>query len=196
MFAVCILVFAMDVITGAQGSDGMERLMMVPAEVTSSWEALRTDGFDWSQFGAFSTLLSSALMHADAEHIAMNLIFIWVFGSLVMRELGALWFFITFVLTAITGSMGQVLLEPDSAIPVLGASGALMGLEGIYLAMALRWRLPGADVWPLSRPVPQERLIVFAALGILMDVSGIVGNDAGIAFGAHIGGFIGGPRLP
>ena len=44
-------------------------------------------------------------MHADAEHITMNLIFIWVFGSLVLSELGAVWFFSTFVLAAITGGI-------------------------------------------------------------------------------------------
>lgn len=168
---------------------------MIPSEVTSSWQALLSDGLDWGQFGSLSTLLSYAFLHADTEHIAMNLVFIWVFGSLVLRELGAVWFFITFVLTAITGGIGQVLLDPSSTIPTLGASGALMGLEGIYLGMALRWRLPNPDVWPIAHPVPQERLVIFAILGILMDISGILGNDSGIAFGAHVGGFIGGVIL-
>ena len=192
MFAACILVFALDALTAAQGNYWIARFMMVPAKVTSSWQTLLADGFNWSHFNSLSTLLSYAFLHADAEHIAMNLIFIWVFGSLVLRELGALCFFIAFVLTAITGGIGQVLLEPNSMIPVLGASGALMGLEGIYLGMALRWRLPDPSVWPISYPISQERLMLFAALGILMDVSGILGNDGGIAFGAHIGGFIGG----
>ncbi|MFQ3225278.1 MAG: membrane associated rhomboid family serine protease [Lentimonas sp.] len=192
MFAACILVFALDALTASLGNFWMARFMMVPAEVTSSWRALLLDGVDWSQLDSLSTLLSYAFLHADAEHITMNLIFIWVFGSLVLRELGALWFFIAFVLTAMTGGIGQLLIEPHSMIPVLGASGALMGLEGIYLGMALRWRLPDPDIWPISYPISQERLILFAALGILMDVSGILGNDASIAFGAHIGGFIGG----
>ncbi|WP_162051113.1 MULTISPECIES: rhomboid family intramembrane serine protease [unclassified Lentimonas] len=192
VFTACIVAFALDALTSTQSNYWMAQFMMVPAEVTLSWQALLSNGFDWSQLNSLSTLLSYAFLHADAEHITMNLIFIWVFGSLVLRELGALWFFIAFILTAITGGMGQVLLEPNSMIPVLGASGALMGLEGIYLGMALRWRLPDPDVWPISSPISQERLMLFAALGILMDVSGIIGNDAGIAFGAHIGGFIGG----
>jgi membrane associated rhomboid family serine protease len=195
VFAVCALAFAVDKLTAHQGTFLMYRFMLVPVEVTASWQDLLSGDFAWHQFRAFSTLLSYAFLHADAEHILLNLLFIWVFGSLVLRELGAAWFFITFILTAITGGIGQVLLDPQSAIPTLGASGALMGLEGIYLGMALRWRLPNPDVWPIATPISQERLMVFAALGILMDLSGILSNAAGIAYGAHLGGVVGGILL-
>ncbi len=192
IFIVCVLGFALDLISAAQGSYWMDRFLMVPAEVSSSWQSLLAGNFEWEPLKALTTLLSYAFLHADLEHIALNLIFIWVFGSLVLRELGALWFFITFILTAITGGIGQVLLDPQSMIPVLGASGALMGLEGIYFGMAVRWRLAKADVWPISEPVSQERLMIFAALGIMMDITGIIGSECNIAYGAHIGGCIGG----
>lgn len=192
VFLACVLFFAVDMITTTQGSELMDQFMMVPTEVTSSWQSLLAGNFEWESLKALTTLLSYAFLHSGVEHIAMNLIFIWVFGSLVFRELGAAWFLITFIVTAITGGIGQVLLESQSIIPVLGASGALMGLEGVYFGMALRWRLPNPDVWPISGPVSQERLMAFAALGIMLDVSGIINSGVGIAYGAHIGGFIGG----
>lgn len=195
VFIATTLGFTLSLLTEAQDNYWMDRFLMVPAEVKASWQALLAGNFEWESLKALTTLLSHAFLHADGEHILLNLIFIWVFGSLVFRELGALWFFIIFIVTAITGGIGQVILDPQSVIPVLGASGALMGLEGAYFGMATRWRLPKADVWPISEPVTQERLMVFAALGIIMDVSGIAGNEAGIAFGAHIGGFIGGIAL-
>lgn len=195
VFTLCGLAFAVDKLTEAQGNYMMHRFMMVPAEVSSSWQALLSEGFAWPQLEAFSTLLTCAFFHGDVEHIALNCIFIWVFGSLVLRELGSTWFFITFLVTAITSSIGQVLLDPSSMNPTLGASGALMGLEGVYLGMALRWRLPKPDVWPLATPVAQERLIIFALIGIFLDIGGIIGNQEGIAFGAHIGGFLGGAFL-
>ncbi len=170
----------------------MDRFLLVPSEVTASWQEFLANGYEPNQLPAFITLLSAAFLHADVEHIAMNLVFIWVFGSLVLRELGAIWFLGIFIFTAITGSVGQILLDPESVIPVLGASGALLGLEGVYFGMALRWRLPNPDVWPISHPIAQERLMIFAALGILLDISGILGDRSGVAFGAHIGGFIGG----
>lgn len=192
VFAVCILVFALDTVLTGQGNDSMIRFVMVPADVNAAWQALLADGFHAGLLKALGTLLSYAFLHANAEHIVMNLVFIWVFGSLVLRELGALWFFIIFVVTAITGGIGHTLVDPNSMIPTLGASGALLGLEGVYFAMAMRWRLPNPDVWPISHPIAQERLMAFASLGIFLDISGLLNNDCGIAFGAHIGGFVGG----
>lgn len=195
VFGLCGLVFALDSLDLEVTERFLDGWLMVPAEVTAAWRAL-LDG-DWSQaqLATLATLLSHAFLHGGAEHIAMNLLLIWVFGSLVLRELGPSWFLVTFVLTAITGGIGQVLLEPGSPIPTLGASGALMGLEGIYVAMALRWRLPKPDVWPIAEPIAPERLIILAVIGLVMDVSGIVGQTQGIAYGAHLGGFLGGAIL-
>jgi len=195
VFIACAVCFVLDKISAAQGSYWVTRFLMVPADVSSSWQSLLAGSFGWQPLNALTTLFSYAFLHAGIEHIALNLLFIWVFGSLVLRELGAFWFFIVFILTAITGGIGQVLLDPQSVIPVLGASGALMGLEGVYFGMALRWRLPNPDVWPIAEPIPQERLMIFAMLGIFMDITGVIGNEAGIAYGAHIGGFVGGVLL-
>ncbi|MGJ8641167.1 MAG: rhomboid family intramembrane serine protease [Opitutaceae bacterium] len=192
VFAACILCFVVDAVTESRGSFLMDRYMMVPQAVSLSWQSLLAGDFEWESLKALTTLLSYAFLHADGEHIALNLVFIWVFGSLVYRELGAAWFFGTFVITAIAGGVGQVLLSPESSIPVLGASGALLGFEGIFFGMALRWRLPKPDVWPIAEPVPQERLMIFAAIGVLLDISGLVGGEAGVAYGAHIGGFVAG----
>ena len=195
VFVMAALGFALGLIAEAQDRYWMDQFLMVPADVSASWQALLAGSFEWEPLKALTTLLSYAFLHADMEHIFFNLLFIWVFGSLVFRELGAVWFFVTFIVTAITGGIGQVMLEPLSVIPTLGASGALMGLEGVYFGMAVRWRLPRPDVWPISEPVAQERLMIFAALGIIMDVTGIIGSEAGIAYGAHLGGFIGGLLL-
>lgn len=192
IFIICGLCFVVDGLSSTQGSGWMDSFMMVPAEVNASWQALLAGNLEWESLKGLTSLLTYAFLHANMEHIALNLIFIWVFGSLVFRELGAVWFFIAFILTAITGGIGQVLLNPQSMTPTLGASGALMGLEGLYFGMALRWRLPNPDVWPIAEPIPQERLMIFAGLGIMLDISGIVGSSVGIAYGAHIGGFIGG----
>lgn len=192
IFLVCGLAFVMDKATGTDGFAVTDPLMMVPAEVSSAWKKLLADEADMASYGALATTLTHALLHADAEHILMNLLLIWVFGSLVYRELGAVWFFFIFIATAITGGIGQVLLEPGSPIPTLGASGALMGLEGAYLGMALRWQLPKPDVWPIAEPIAPERLMILAVVGLVIDVSGIVGQYGGIAYGAHVGGFIGG----
>ena len=192
IFAACGLIYLVDRVSSLGGTQPLGGLMMVPAEVTLAWRNLLSGQVDAQGLWAFSTLFTYALMHGDVWHILGNMLFIWVFGVLVMRELGVAWLLSTFVVAAIGGGVGQTLLEPMSPIPTLGASGALMGLEGMYFGMALRWRLPQPDVWPIAQPIPQERLMLFAGFGVFLDISGVLGDAGGIAFGAHLGGFISG----
>ncbi len=103
--------------------------------------------------------------------------------------------FITFVFTAICGGICHVALNPTEQIPMLGASGAVMGFEGLYLGMAVRWRLPDPHVWPIARPVPPSRLVLLAVLGLVMDFAEYLGGGSGVAYGAHLGGFIAGMVL-
>lgn len=192
IFVLCASFFAADLATSGDGRSITAPWMMVPLEVSLAWQALLNGEFGGESLRALATLLSCAFLHADGEHLLMNMLLIWVFGSLVLRELGTVWFFVIYLVTALTASLGQVLLEPGSPIPTLGASGALMGLEGVYLGMALRWQLPDPDVWPIAEPIPPSRLVILAVVGLVMDVSGIIGGGMGIAYGAHLGGFIGG----
>jgi membrane associated rhomboid family serine protease len=77
-------------------------------------------------------------------------------------------------------------------VPTIGASGAICGFEGVYLGLALRWRLPWAEVWPLAHPVPPMQLGVFALVGFIGDMALLSDHSAHIAYGAHVGGFLSG----
>lgn len=192
IFSICIVIFAFDVFTRASGIPFSAPYMMFPGYVTEAWDHVLAGTFSKNDGRALFSLVTYAFLHGNFSHIFFNLLFIWIFGSLVLRELGTIWFFIAYFITAIAGGIGQTLLEPDSLIPTLGASGALMGLEGVYFGMALRWRLPKPDVWPIAEPIPQERLMIFAGFGVLVDISGLIGSTENIAYGAHLGGFIAG----
>jgi membrane associated rhomboid family serine protease len=75
-------------------------------------------------------------------------------------------------------------------VPMLGASGALMGFQGAYLGLATRWTLPDPHVWPIARPIPPSRLALLAVIGVGFDYFAIMNQqDTGIAYGAHVGGF-------
>ena len=99
---------------------------------------------------------------------------------------------VVFVVTAICGSVCHVALNADESIPMLGASGAVMGFEGLYLGMAVRWHLPDPHVWPMARSIPPGQLAMLGILGLGMDFMGFIGGSLGVAYGAHLGGFIGG----
>lgn len=168
---------------------------VIPFEIAGAWEALRSggaDGIPWSEFG---TLLSYALLHGDAGHLIGNMIFLWIFAALAAELLGHRWMLFTFVFTAVTGGICHVALNPEGFFPMLGASGAVTGFEGLYLAMAVRWSLPDPHVWPIARPIAPMRLAALGILGLALDFMGYTSGVTGVAYGAHLGGFIGGILL-
>lgn len=166
-------------------------LMAVPGSIVESWENLlagQASGADWREFG---TLLSHAFLHGDIEHVTFNMLFFWIFGALIAELLGWRWMLLVFGLTAVAGGIGHVLLYRDSFIPMLGASGALMGFEGAYLGLATRWSLPNPHVWPMARPIAPAQLGLLAVVGVAIDFFSIMGGENdGIAYGAHVGGFM------
>lgn len=166
--------------------------MTVPAEVVGSWEMLRAGDFTSVRWSEFGTLFTAALLHGNISHLAGNMLFLWIFAALAAELLGHRWMLLTFVFTAITGGICHVALNPREMIPCLGASGAVAGFEGLYLAMAVRWHLPDPHVWPMASPIAPSRLAFLGVLGLAFDFMGYTGGQTGIAYGAHLGGFIGG----
>lgn len=168
------------------------RFMVVPVEVVETWNALRGGNLGevgWSELG---TLFSYSLLHGDFSHLFGNMIFLWIFAALAAELLGQRWMLATFVFTAIVGAICHVALNPDEVFPMLGASGAVTGFEGLYLAMAVRWQLPDPHVWPMARPIPPGQLALLGVLGLALDFMGYTSGMTGVAYGAHLGGFIGG----
>lgn len=168
------------------------RYSAVPVEIVSAWDGVRSGNFSKAAAEEIFTLFSATLLHGDFGHLSGNMLFFWIFAAIASELLGARWVLPIFVFTGICGSICHVALNADSPIPCLGASGAVMGFEGLYLAMAVRWRLPDPHVWPIARPVAPGRLAFIGVLGLLFDFSGYIGGETGIAYGAHLGGFIGG----
>lgn len=167
--------------------------MVVPAEVVAAWKAVQAGDISTGAFFSLFTLLTYAFLHADLEHLLFNMLYLWVFAALAVQLAGWRWMLVVFLITAVTGGVAHVLLNQESITPMLGASGAVMGFEGLYLAMVVRWRLPDPSVWPLAHPVSPLHLAAFAVVGVAFDYVGIMNHAATqIAYGAHIGGFLGG----
>lgn len=193
LLALITVMFGIFLFQEINGMEWYLPYMAVPAMITESWQNLRAGVAGMEDWKIFSTLLSCAFLHADAEHIVYNMLFLWIFAALMAELLGARWMFGVFLVTAICGSIFHVVLNPGKLAPMLGASGALMGFEGAYLGLATRWHLPDPHIWPMSRAVPAGQLAMIGVIGVVFDYTSLMSHAPGnIAYGAHLGGFVGG----
>ena len=188
-----IIAVAFVIFLGQESSeDGYRSYCTVPEQVVAAWHTTIGDGLNAESARSFATLLTATLLHGGFQHVLMNMLFLWVFGSMASRHLGVWWPLPVFVFTGIIGSIVHVLLNRESSIPTLGASGAVCGFEGLYLGLALQWRMAWPDVWPIARPIPPLQLAALAVVGFAFDIYGIASQGHGVAFGAHIGGLLAG----
>jgi membrane associated rhomboid family serine protease len=187
IIAVTAMVFVME---RSQETSFAETRGAVPAIVVPAARALAGGEAPLSQVQPLSRLATALFLHGDAEHLVYNMVFLWTFGYLTSLYLGQWWALAIFFLCGIGGNIAQAAIEPDSPVPIIGASGAICGFQGLYLGLALRWQLPWATVWPLAHAVSPFQLGAFAVIGFVGDVYFLANRGEGIAFGAHLGGLL------
>ena len=141
------------------------------------------------------TLLSSMFMHGGWLHLGGNMLFLWIFGDNVEHRIGHIPYAIFYVVAGLVASFAQILADADSVIPTLGASGAISGVLGAYLVMFPANRV---TVLFLRFPMQVPAVVAIGLWAVFQFVSGIgslAGTDeaaGGVAYLAHIGGFIAG----
>ncbi len=144
--------------------------------------------------GDFLTLFSSMFMHAGWVHLGGNMLYLWIFGDNVEDRFGHIKFTIFYLLCGLAATLAQMVFSMGSNVPNLGASGAIAGVLGSYILMFPQQQvkvLIGRIVTPVSA------LIVIGGWIVLQFFSGIgsIANTAdtgGVAYVAHIGGFVAG----
>ena len=138
------------------------------------------------------TLFTSMFMHAGWLHLAGNMLFLWVFGDNVEHRVGHGLFVAFYLLVGLIATVAQILVNPESVIPTLGASGAISGVLGAYFVMFPTNRV---NVFLLRGVVPVPAIVaigMWAALQVLAGFGDLSGEAGGVAYAAHIGGFLGG----
>jgi len=143
------------------------------------------------------TLLSSMFMHSGLMHLAMNMLYLWIFGDNVEHRFGHLPFLIFYLASGLAASVAHVAMNSGSIIPSLGASGAISGVLGAYLVLFPRNRVYALLlVWVVT--VPAFVVIVLWAISQVISGFGSLSeapNTGGVAYAAHIGGFVAGVAL-
>jgi membrane associated rhomboid family serine protease len=145
----------------------------------------------------FLTLFSSLFMHAGLLHLGGNMLYLWIFGDNVEHRFGSLAFLVLYLASGLAGSLAHILLSPDSIIPSLGASGAISGVLGAYLILFPRNRVHAVFFFYIIS-LPAIVVIGFwIAFQLFFGLGQIFGGEqaAGVAYGAHLGGFFAGILL-
>ena len=163
-----------------------------------AWLFLRTWGLIPSDPSA-STLLTSLFIHAGLLHLCSNLLFLWIFGDNVEDRLGHVRFLAFYLACGLAAAGAQVVSDPSSSVPMVGASGAVAGVLGAYLFL-----FPGSRVLVLVPiTVVEVRAVVLLGAWFALQVLGGLGALAAVrpadlgavAFWAHVGGFLTGALL-
>lgn len=142
------------------------------------------------------TLLTSMFMHGSWFHLLGNMWFLWIFGNNVEDAMGHVRFIIFYLLCGAGAALGQVLQDPSSDIPMIGASGAISGVLGAYLLLYPHARV--LVLIPLGVVAQMVRMPAGWVLGlwfVIQIVSSLGSEGAGVAWFAHIGGFVAGMAL-
>jgi rhomboid family protein len=152
----------------------------------------------------WASVLTSMFMHGGFWHLAGNMLYLWIFGNNLEDSMGHTRFFLFYVLCGTAAVFAQVLPNPGSIVPMVGASGAISGVLGGYLVLFPRARvLLGLPLGFIIVGIGRFPAIwVLAAWFVMQLVMGGLAamqppgeSQGGIAFGAHIGGFIAGCAL-
>ncbi len=154
----------------------------------------------YSTFPFPLTLFTAMFLHGGILHLLGNMLYLWIFGDNVEDHLGHLRFLILYIVSGIFASLAHILMTPDSTLPMIGASGAIAGVLGAYMIEFPRSRILTLVFFGFF--VRVTRIPAFFVLGfwfvlqlIYASTSWGASGGGGVAWFAHIGGFIAGILL-
>ena len=193
LIASCIAVFLWQFSLGPNVKIAIYALGVIPASLLQG--AMLPVELRW--VSPEMTVITSMFLHGGFMHLIGNMLYLWVFGDNIEDILGKPVFIIFYVACGIVAALSQALPDPSSTIPMIGASGAISGILGAYMVFfpkrSIRVAIPLGFFLQVLR-LPAFVVLIFWFVLQLIN-SSFSGSDGGVAFGAHIGGFIAGVIL-
>lgn len=183
LIGVCIAVFVFEyLMPPAQLEAFFFQFGVIPAELT--------------RFRDVYTLLTSMFLHGGLGHLFGNMVFLFVFGDNIEDAMGHIPYLLFYLLCGIAAALTQVVLNPSSTVPMIGASGAISGVMGAYIVLFPHGKVR-AIVLYMVMLVPAWIMIgVWFALQLWSGFASLGDqSDGGVAFWAHVGGLVAGALL-
>lgn len=163
--------------------------LMAYATIPARFPALLAGNIDFA--GAFLPLVTSLFLHSGIAHIAGNMLFLWIFGDNVEDFFGHFTYLLFYLVCGVGSGLLHVLFNFTSPLPALGASGAISGVMGAYLVLYPNSRILTL-VFIFLVPIPAMFILVYWFF--LQFIAGVTTlgsvTQGGVAWWAHIGGFI------
>jgi membrane associated rhomboid family serine protease len=167
----------------------------IPKEVTDPGTQLALQGCPTPTAPTWLTLFTSMFMHGGLLHLGGNMLFLWIFGNNVEDSMGPVRFVLFYLLAGLAADAAQILVNANSEVPSIGASGAVAGVLGGYLLLFPQARVVTVVFIIFFFTILELPAILFLGIWILQqavfayfDLGG--SNQGGVAYFAHIGGFV------
>jgi membrane associated rhomboid family serine protease len=197
LIAACLAVFALELTVETSGGEA------ALAELFGTWGAVPSRisaALDGSGDGAAAAtgVLASLFLHGGWLHLLGNMLFLWIFGNNIEDRLGRAWFLAFYLTGGVAAALTQVWIDPASSVPLVGASGAIAATLGAYIVLYPRARiLTLIFLGFFYQLVEVPALVVLGYWFLLQLVDGVASLGAasaqgGVAFFAHVGGFVAG----
>jgi membrane associated rhomboid family serine protease len=195
---VCInvLVFLFQFSLGKQAQGFAAAFGATPFEITHHVDLAPT-----IIFPVFLTIFTAMFLHGGILHLAGNMLYLWIFGDNVEDAMGSIRFLFFYLACGVIAALAHIATEPNSMIPMIGASGAISGVLGAYLLLYPRAKvLTLITLFYFIRIVKLPAVILLGFWIVIQFLSGALSltnktGGGGVAWFAHIGGFIAGMVL-
>jgi membrane associated rhomboid family serine protease len=190
LIALNVGVFVLELSNGPGALDGdaiVRQWALVPAELLAN------------PLVAAPSLLTHMFLHGGLAHIAGNMLYLWIFGDNVEDALGHARYALFYVASGLVAALAQIVASPASNVPMLGASGAIAGVLAAYAVLYPRSRITVVNpipfmwiFWGLFLSFPAWLVILEFFVVNLWNAFQPSSEGGGVAFAAHVGGFVGG----
>jgi membrane associated rhomboid family serine protease len=191
LIALCVIVFLWELMLGRQAEQAVYQLGFVPAvffgrvDLATPWITPEL------------SIVTSMFLHGGWMHLLGNMLYLWIFGDNVEDRVGHARYVVFYLLCGFVAALAQALPDMTSTVPMIGASGAISGVLGAYIVLYPRANvlvaLPLIIVFYTLR-VPAWLVLGMWFVGQLV-ASLSAAQGGGVAFGAHVGGFVAGALL-
>jgi len=194
LIAACALAFFWQLSLGNAIQSAVYSFGMIPAVLLDS----RSLPVELDLLPAWMTVFTSMFLHGGWMHLIGNMLYLWIFGNNVEDAMGHRRFIVFYLLCGVIAALSQVALDPASETPMIGASGAISGVLGAYILLYPHARV--LVVIPIVIIITTARIAAYWVLGFwfvmqLFSTAANAGQQGGVAFAAHIGGFVAGMAL-